>query len=100
MKCFIFIKNMHAGIKYKITVNGMSSNFFYFNAGVRQVENLSYFLFSLYIKDLEKYLIEKGINVLKNFFKDIEDDLCIFMKLLILFYADNTVILSETPSDL
>lgn len=48
------------------------------NVGVRQGENLSPFLFSVYISDLEKHLIEKGISGLENLSKYIEDDLCIF----------------------
>lgn len=58
------------------------------------------FLFSLYINDLEKHLTEKGISGLESFSTDIEDDFCIFMKLFIFFYAIDTVILSEIPSDL
>lgn len=58
------------------------------------------FLFSVYISDLEKHLIEKGISGLENLSKYIEDDLCIFWTCLYFFYADDTVILSETPSDL
>lgn len=37
---------------------------------------------------------------LESFSNDIDDDLCIFMKLLIFFNAADTVILSETPSNL
>lgn len=49
------------------------------NAGVRQGENLS--SFSLYINNLDRYLIEKGITGLEKISKDIEDDFSIFMKL-------------------
>lgn len=59
-----------------------------------------FFSFSLYINDLEKHLTEKGISGLESFSTDIEDDFCIFMKLFIFFYAIDTVILSEIPSDL
>lgn len=58
------------------------------------------FLFSLYIIDIEKHLIENKISGLESFSNDIDDDLCIFMKLLIFFNAADTVILSETPSNL
>lgn len=58
------------------------------------------FLFSLYINDLEKHLTEKGISGSESISTDIEDDFCIFMKLFIFFYAIDTVILSEIPSDL
>lgn len=58
------------------------------------------FLFSLYIIDIEKHLIENKMSGLKSFSNDIDDDLFIFMKLFIFFYATDTVILSETPSNL
>lgn len=58
------------------------------------------FLFLLYIIDIEKHLIENKISGLESFSNDIDDDLCIFMKLLIFFNAADTVILSETPSNL
>lgn len=45
-------------------------------------------------------LKKKIIGGVKRLSKDIEDYFCIFMKLFIFFYADDTVILSETPSDL
>lgn len=45
---------------------------------------------------LERYLFKNGISGLESLSKDIED---IFMKLSI-FYADDTVILSDAPSDL
>lgn len=37
---------------------------------------------------------------LESFSNDIDDNLCIFMKLLIFFNAADTVTLSETPSNL
>lgn len=42
-------------------MNGLSSEFFSCNVGVRQGENLSPFLFSLYIYDLEKFFIDENI---------------------------------------
>lgn len=70
---------MYAGIKSKIRENGKSSEIFNCNAGVRQGKNLS--SFSLYINNLDRYLIEKGISGLEKISKDIEDDFSIFMKL-------------------
>ena len=88
------------GIKSLVKQNGMSSGFFECNVGVRQGENLSPFLFSLYINDLEEFLVEKDIVGLQTISKEIEDELLLHLKLLILFYADDTVILAESADDL
>lgn len=50
---------MYKGIKSKICINGFSSDLFTCNVGVRQGESLSPCLFSLYINDLEDYLLDK-----------------------------------------
>ena len=64
-KCFDFIYNMYKDIKQKITTSEGSTNFFSCNIGVRQGENLSPFLFSIFLNDLEDYLKAKqasGVN--------------------------------------
>ena len=73
-KCFQYIQNMYEGIKSMLKINGMSSEFFNCNIGVRQGENISPFLFSLYINDLEKFLLNKNVvgihsisNAIKNY---------------------------------
>ena len=74
----------------------MSSNYFYSNIGVRQGENLSPFLFTIFLNDLETFLSEspncKGIKL--------EENMYAFFKLFVLLYADDTVILAESASDL
>jgi len=61
----------------------------------RKGENLSPILFSLFLNDLEEYLINKnnnGIN-LSEYTHDI--DLLPLLKILILLYADDTVLLAN-----
>ena len=58
-KCFDYIRNMYEGIKSLIRMNGRTTEFFNCNVGVRQGENLSPFLFSLFVNDIEDFLIEK-----------------------------------------
>lgn len=85
---------MYMEVKSKISMNGLSSEFFSCNVGVRQGENLSPFLFSLYINDLEKFMIDKNIIGLQSVTKPLEDELFMYFKLCILFYADDIVILA------
>ena len=55
-KCVRFIQNMYKGIKSKVQIGHDVSDYFMCKVGVRQGENLSPFLFSIYINDLEEYL--------------------------------------------
>lgn len=99
MECNAFIRNMYKGIKFKICMNGMSSDFWCI-IGIRQGENLSPFVFSIYINDLEDFLLDKNIAGLQSISSSIEDELMLYMKLCLLFYADDTVIMTETADDL
>ena len=92
-KILTVIKNMYKEIKSCITVNGNSSGFFSCEKGVKQGENLSPLLFAIYLNDLETYLdlynykgVEIGIH---------DENVLIFLKLFVILYADDTIILSD-----
>ena len=74
-----------------------STAFFDCNIGVRQGENLSPLLFSIFLNDLEKYLNE---NVNGICFNSTFDDIHLYLKLFLLLYADDTVIFSNNETDL
>ena len=99
-KCFNVIVNMYRGIKSRIVKNNTFSDYFYCNSGVRQGENLSPFLFSLFLNDLESYLQSYNVKGLSEMSKKLERELQIYLKLFILLYADDTILLSETREDL
>ena len=56
-KIFRVIVNMYQDIKSCVSVAGEKSAFFHSFSGVRQGENLSPVLFSLYLNDLEAHLL-------------------------------------------
>ena len=58
-KMYNVIFNMYTGIKSRIMYNGEMSEYFSCNIGVRQGENMSPFLFSLYLNDLQQFIEEK-----------------------------------------
>jgi hypothetical protein len=87
------------GIKSFININDILSDLISCNVGV-QDENLSHFLFSLYINDLEKFLADKNIVGLQSIARSVENSLFLYLKLSILFYADDTVIMADTADDL
>jgi len=100
-KFFKVIKSMYNGIKSCVTVNGTCSNFFNSNIGVRQGENLSPILFSLYLNDLHSFLQSSdevnGVNIENT---DFNSNINTYLKLYILLYADDTVIVSHSADDL
>ena len=99
-KIFKVILNMYDDIKSRILFQGEISEYFSCNNGLRQGENLSPFLFAIYMNDLEKYFLDKNITGLSTIGQELEDKLFIYLKLFILLYADDTVLMAESGDDL
>ena len=82
-------------------VNGEVSNYFVCIIGLRQGENLSPFQFSIYLNDLESFFFRhdntSGIECESSEF---DQTVTIYLKLFILLYADDTVIISESKEGL
>ena len=92
-KFFCIIHSMYENIKSCVKLDNPSSSFFASECGVRQGENLSSLLFSLYLNDLESFLLSGGVESLE--LEVITQELHIYLKLLLLLYADDTVIFSN-----
>ena len=60
-KILKIIKNMYAEIKSCILLNGDKSEYLNCEKGVRPGENLSPLLFSLYLNNLETFLLSKKV---------------------------------------
>ena len=97
-KCNQVIRNMYANIKSNISTSKGSTAYFPCNTGVRQGENLSPFLFNLYLNDLERYLDLNNVQGIPC--ETTDEQLHVYLKIFILLYADDTVILSESRNDL
>ena len=97
-KCFNIIYSLYNDIKSKVSTKEGTSNYFSCNIGVRQGENLSPFLFSIFLNDLEGYLSANNVSGITCDVNN--DEILIFLKNFVLLYADDTVIFSESETDL
>jgi len=97
-KCLHVIQNIYSNIKSRVITSEGTSDPFLSLVGVRQGENLSPFLFSIFLNDLEEFLKSNNVNGISH--DAVVDGSRIFLKLCILLYADDTVIFSDDPNDL
>ena len=98
-KVLTVIKNMYHDAKSFVSVKNELSDSFPCQVGVRQGENLSPLLFALYINDLKNFLSEKynGLNTISS---SLVNELNVYLKLFCLLYADDTLVLAESPDEL
>ena len=89
------IYNMCSNIRSCVSLHGTFSAIFNFEKGVRQGENLSPILFSLFLNDMQKCIKSKGGLGIEL----TDDQNILWLKLLVLLYADDTVILSDNKHD-
>ena len=98
-KCFKFIKNKYHNIKSRVTTAEGTSAFFPCLTGVRQGENLSPLLFSIFLNDLKGFLhMHKAPGLTCN--TNIDYHFLVYIKLFVLLFADDTVIFSNNCDDL
>ena len=84
------IKSMYETVKSKVKYQNQLSEEFDCYLGVRQEESLSPFLFSMYLNNIEDEFYLHGIEVI-NIYQ---------IKLLLLLYADDITLFSETANGL
>ena len=99
------VKDMYKKAKSCVQWNSEISDHFSCSAGVRQGENLSPLLFSIYLNDLKAFIGEQvdGLQIFKTHAEGSDlcvDDVEILYRMFILLYADDTVIFAESPESL
>ena len=92
------IHNLYLNAKSCVKVDDKISDYFSCNVGVRQGENLSPLLFAIFLNDFE-YAISRKYNGLSDLSHEInetlsDDDVEHFLKLYVLLYADDTIVLA------
>ena len=89
-KMFGIIKSLYENVKSCIKHNGFLTQHFTTTSGLLQGEIMSPILFSLYVNDFEMYFLSQNCP-------SIELQL---INIFLLMYADDTVLISETPDGL
>merc|ERR1739840_92558 len=95
-KYIVCVVNMYKDIKPCGNSDGNLSDYFASFNGVRQGENLSPFLFALFINDFEHFLLQYGSKPIEITGPDLQ----IYLKLLIIMYADDTVLFANSIENL
>ena len=95
------IKNMYSNAKSCLKSSDGLSKFFSCGQGVRQGENLSPILFAIYLNDFNDFIASKSIGLDElNLHINTDPELDVYVRLYVLLYADDTIIMAETEQDL
>ena len=94
-KLLTVLKNMYKDIRSCVSHNDKMSPYFICNNGVRQGENLSPILFSLYLNDLEEFLTRDN-----NPIELTDNTLDTILRFIVILYADDTVLLANNEKQL
>ena len=92
---FNVILGMYKSVKSCISVNGKLSPLFECNMGMRQGENLSPILFALFLNDVESFMYNSALQGISLTEHNSQNNTIVYLKLLLLLYADDTVIFAD-----
>ena len=97
------IYNMYETAKSCVKQQSMISGLFACNMGVRQGENLSPLLFAIFLNDFEISLSSKysGLTTINELSQILgTDNIEFFINMYTLLYADDTLVLAESPQEM
>ena len=103
-RVLLIIQNVYKRAKLSVRLNGTLSQSFTSNIGVLQGEILSPILFAFFLNDFEPYLAQQypgaSVDPDKNAKNIKDEELDTFLKLYVLLYADDSILLAESAEAL
>ena len=101
-KIFHVIKNMYTKAKACTKKDYLISGYFPSNLGVRQGYNLTPLLFALFINDFKHNIANTypGLNIADSYYPTLNDNIIILIKMFVLLYADDPIVLAENEHQL
>ena len=90
-KFFNVLLSMYSNTKSCLKCNNLYTNTFECSVGIRQGENLSCCLFSIFLNDLETFLNVNNCVPIDLY----DNEMSLYLQLLVLLYADDTVLLAN-----
>ena len=101
-KLMTIIRHMYNRAKSCIKKDNMISEYFLCNIGVRQGDTLSPLLFALFINDFNQYISTayRGLNIVQSCYPSLNDEDIVLLKLFVLLYGDDIIILAENEKGL
>ena len=90
---------MYKNAKSHVSLKNVLSDPFPCQVGVRQGENLSPLLFAVFLNDF-KFFLSQNYDGLTRVSESIMNELNVFLKIFCLLYADDTLVLAESPKQL
>ena len=97
------IYSLYNQVKSCVRLRGTTSSLFGCNVGVRQGENLSPLLFAIFLNDMNEFISHSynGLILSDAINPNPDDaDVALYLKLYLLLYADDTIVLAESEAEL
>ena len=101
LRCKLLMNHINGkmhNVKSRITCDNEFSEFLH--VGTESDKDILIFLFSLCLNDLDTFLENNNVTGLKTLSDKLEQELCYYVKLFVIMYANDTALVAKSASNL